>query len=114
MGLLRRSMELGLGAMILTKEAAEELFDELSSDAAGSDPQERRRLVDELVEKGQKLRAELTQTIRAEVDHAIERSGLVRRSDYEALAARVEALERGTQAPVAIDDAPEIESASDL
>lgn len=107
MSLLRKSMELGFGALLLTKEAAEELLNELG-DGSEAEEGERRRLLDELVAKGQRLRQELSDSVAAEVDAAIERSGLVRRRDYEALLARVEVLERRLMGSGVI------ESASDL
>lgn len=114
MSLLKRSLELGLGALLMTKEAAEELIDEL---AGQEDDEGKRKLLDELVEKGEKLRDQLGEAIRGEVDQAIERTGLVRRAEYEALLARVEALERHRPADESEAGAgvePRIVSASDL
>lgn len=106
MSLLRRSVELGLGALMLTREAVEELLGQPEDDVIEVD--QRRELAEELLAKGRQLREELSLTIRREVDEALARSGLVRRAEYEALEARVAALE----ARLAGD--PGIESASDL
>jgi len=106
MGLLKRSLELGLGAMLLTKEAAEELLDDLSGEGSDAGPKTRER-VKELLDRGQQLREELAESIRNEIDHALRRSGLARRSEIEALEQRLAVLEAKLNGPDAV-------SASDL
>ena len=91
-GLLKKSLELGLGAMLLTKEAAEELLDDLGHDGSAEEP-ETRQVVAEIVERGQQLRAELAESIRNEIDSALQRAGLARRSELAALEQRIVLLE---------------------
>jgi polyhydroxyalkanoate synthesis regulator phasin len=111
MGLLRRSLELGLGALMLTKEAADELLDEAAAEDDGGDSARAREIVAELRERGRKAREELAEGIRREVDAVLERGHLVRREEYDALLARVEALEaRLGMTPAK----PQFESAPDL
>jgi polyhydroxyalkanoate synthesis regulator phasin len=92
MGLLRRSVELGMGALLLTKETAEQLVRELVEDD-NRDPAQAETLSAELRGRAQALREEFTAAVREDLDHAIAAAGLVRRSDYDQLAARVAALE---------------------
>lgn len=106
MSLLRRSLELGLGAMLLTKEAAEELLEDLSGEQSDAGPRTR-KAVEDLLERGQELRAELAESIRHEVDQALQRAGLARRSELEALEQRLALLE------AKVDDSGAV-SASDL
>lgn len=85
MSLLREALELGLGALVLTKETAEEMLagaSEFTGDDTG-----------DLRAKGRRLADELTALIRREVDATASRGGFVRRDEHEALAARVAALE---------------------
>jgi len=92
MGLLRRSVELGLGALLLTKETAEQLVRELVEDD-DRDPEQAETMSEELRRRAQALREEFSAAVREDLDRAIEAAGLVKRSDYEQLAARVAALE---------------------
>ncbi len=92
MRLLKRSLELGLGAMLLTKEAAEELLEDLSGEGSDAGPRTR-QAVEDLLERGQELREELVASVRHEVDHALQRAGLARRSELDAIEQRLALLE---------------------
>ena len=108
MSLLRRSLELGLGALLLTKEAAEGLLDNLGGDDQAS--HEQRERAEELAARARRFLDELAESVRGEVERAIARAGMVRRDEYDALAARVRALEQrlgGGEAP-AFEPAPEL------
>lgn len=107
MGLLRRSLELGLGALLLTKEAAEDLLGPPVEGESPEDRERRRRTVDEIVARGQRFREELEESLREEVDAALARAGLVRREEFDRLAERVLELERRLAGG-------EFEAASDL
>jgi polyhydroxyalkanoate synthesis regulator phasin len=92
MGLLRKSVELGFGALLLTKEAAEDLYKELT-DEDGVEREKAHAMVDDLLARAGTWRDDVVKTLREEVNQAIQAAGLVPRSDYDALAARVQALE---------------------
>lgn len=90
MGLLQRGAELGLGALLLTRETAEELVrDLLGEDREESEPGP----VDRLRTRAESLRAEFAQTINDDLDRALAAAGLIRRAEFDRLAARVAALE---------------------
>ncbi|MBI2299141.1 MAG: hypothetical protein HYU66_09410 [Armatimonadetes bacterium] len=108
MSLLRRSLELGLGALLLSKEAAEDLFDNL---AAGEPEADRRARAKELAERARRWCDDLAASLRTEADSAVARAGLVRRAEYEALVARVAVLEAAAAGPPA---APAFEPAPEL
>jgi len=91
-GIIERSLELGLGALTLTKEKIEEMVEDL--DKLRDAPRERgRELVDRLLEKGREARQELREFIARETEQALAKANLAPRSELEALKARVEALE---------------------
>lgn len=93
MGLLRRSLELGAAAWLLTKEAADELIEDLTKDG-GMEREKADSLLADLRRRGQEVRDDIAESIRSEVDEATKRAGLVRKSELDALRTRVEALER--------------------
>ncbi len=108
MGLLRRSLELGLGALAVTKQAAEDLLHAWDGDS-GDDPEgERRQQLGALLTRARQFQGELAAAVRDEVSALLERSGWVRREEYEALRGRVDELER----KLAGD--PDIEVVADL
>lgn len=92
MGLFRKSIELGFGALLLTKDAAEELIHELTDDD-GLERERAREIVDDLARRAGALRDELAGAVRHEVDQAVNAAGLVRRAEFDKLAAKVAALE---------------------
>jgi len=108
MSILRRSLELGLGALAVTREHAEAWLDELAQREEVPAGAERDRLIDDLMERGRQFGEELSEAVRKEVAAALARSGLVRREEYETLLARVAELERR------VAGAPAIEPVADL
>lgn len=107
MDLLRRSLELGLGALMLTKEAAEDVLDELTDE---EDRAKTKQALDELLERGQKWRRELAEQLAGEVKKAVSQAGLVTREEHQQLQARVAELERA----LAEGQGPCAEAANDL
>ena len=91
MGLLKRSVELGLGALLLGKETAEEVVRELV--ASDHDSERAKAAGAELRERARAFADEVSAALRDDLDQAIAAAGLVRRSEYDQLAARVAALE---------------------
>jgi polyhydroxyalkanoate synthesis regulator phasin len=93
--LLDKSLEVGLGAIVLTKQSVSRLIDELV--AKGSlGREEAKRLVSQMLERGREGKAQVESLIAQAVERVVERADLVRRSDLDALATRVARLEGQT------------------
>jgi polyhydroxyalkanoate synthesis regulator phasin len=91
--LLDKSLEVGLGAVVLTKQSVSKLIDELV--AKGSlGREEARKVVAQMVERGREEKEQVENLITQTAEKVVERAGLARRADLEALAARVDRLER--------------------
>jgi len=91
--LLDKSLELGLGAIVLTKQSISKLIDELV--AKGSlGREEAKNLMAQMLERGREGKSHIDSMIAQAAEKVIERANLVRRGDLEALAARVDRLER--------------------
>lgn len=90
--LLSRSLELGLGAVVMTKESVQKMVDEMI--AKGSVPKEEgKHLVGEILEKGHQGRVELEGFLSNAVERALTATDLARRSDLHNLRVRVGELE---------------------
>lgn len=93
---LRRGALLGLGAISLTREMAQELATDL--EARGRiDRKSSRKFVQTLVARGERERADLRGRIRKEMDAAIKRAGLTSAPEVTRLAKRVAVLEGQTK-----------------
>lgn len=91
--LLDKSLEVGLGAIVLTKQSVSKLIDELV--AKGSlGREEAKKVVAQMLERGREERAQVESLMTQVAEKVIERAGLARRADLEALAARVDRIER--------------------
>jgi polyhydroxyalkanoate synthesis regulator phasin len=107
--IIERMVELGLGALALTKDQVEAVVKDLVK--SREVPEERgRELVDRLLERGKEVREEIVALIRKETTEMLHRANLVARSELESLEARVAALEAqvGRRGPVT-EAAPESE-----
>ncbi|MCC7493859.1 MAG: hypothetical protein IT204_16000 [Fimbriimonadaceae bacterium] len=93
MRLWRRCLEVGLGAAVLGKEAAEELLRGPESHGPERSAELQRRLTT-LLTDSRHLGADLLQATRGELERLLRRNGWVRREELESLAARVAELER--------------------
>lgn len=90
--IIERMVELGLGALALTKDQVEAVVKDLVK--SREVPEERgRELVDRLLERGKEVREEIVALIRKETTEMLHRANLVTRREMEALEARVAALE---------------------
>lgn len=99
--IIERMVELGLGALALTKDQVEAVVKDLVK--SREVPEERgRELVDRLLERGKEVREEIVALIRKETTEMLHRANLVTRREMEALEARVAALEAevGLRGPV--------------
>ncbi len=86
--LLKKSIMLGIGAISMTKEKAENLVREME-DRGEIKSHETKEFVDELVKKGEQERANFSEVVRKELQDM----GLATKSDIEALALRLKRVE---------------------
>ncbi|GAW91815.1 phasin family protein [Calderihabitans maritimus] len=93
---LRKGFLLGLGAMSLTREKAEQLVEDLVKKGQVS-TDEAKQFVEQLVERGREEREQLRGTVQSEVQKVRDELGLVTRKELEELEARVKALEERLQ-----------------
>jgi polyhydroxyalkanoate synthesis regulator phasin len=90
--LLRKMTLVGIGALSLTKEKAEQLAKELAEKGQAS-AEEARHFIQELMERGQKEREELRSRMASEIGRYRDEWDLARRSEVLDLQARVRRLE---------------------
>ena len=91
--LLDKSLEVGLGAIVLTKESIAKLIDELVAKGTLS-REEAKRILAQMIERGREERTQVENLITQIAEKVIARAGLARRADLEALSARVDQLEK--------------------
>lgn len=90
--MLDRVMELGLGAALLTREAAAKAVDDLVKKGSMS-KEDGRRILSDMVEKGKVQRERMEEVVAEVVDRVLTRSDLARRSQIDELERRVALLE---------------------
>jgi len=90
--MLEKTVELGLGAALLTKDAAGKLVEDLVKRGKIS-KEEGSKLVSEMVEKGKGQKAKSEQLIAESGERVLTKADLARRSSLEELERRVAALE---------------------
>ncbi len=82
----------GFGAMMLTKEKAEEIVGEMIQKGEMS-RDEARNVVDSLVEKGKKEENNMLDLVRNDVRKVMEDTGVPSRDEFEEIKKRLKALE---------------------
>jgi len=91
--LLAKSMELGLGAIVLTKQAAQKLVDDMV--AKGSVTKEQgKKVLDEMVERGHEQKEQVEGFVSQIVEKVLEKADLARGTELRSLAERLEHLEQ--------------------
>ncbi|HHT48437.1 MAG TPA: hypothetical protein GXZ98_04000 [Firmicutes bacterium] len=91
-GLLEKSLVLGLGTFSLTKEKAENFLRDLEERGEVT-ATEAKKLLNELLEKGEQEKNALQQTIQHSVGEIMKNLGYIRKEDYTSLEERVKELE---------------------
>jgi polyhydroxyalkanoate synthesis regulator phasin len=89
---LERVLEIGLGAALLTREAATKFVDDMVKRGSMT-REEGKHLFDEMMEKGKQQKQRMDELVAEMVERVLARSDLARRSQLEALEKRLEALE---------------------
>jgi len=91
--LFEKTVDLGLGAALLTKEAAAKLVDDLVKRGSMS-KDEGQKMLSEMLEKGKEQKAKMEGLVHQTVDKMLAQADLARQSSIEALERRVVELER--------------------
>jgi polyhydroxyalkanoate synthesis regulator phasin len=89
--LIKKGVFLGLGALTLTKEKAEELVDELIKKGEVS-KDERYNLMREILDKAKEQEENINKRISVEIGKAIEKWGIPSKKDFEELEKRIDKL----------------------
>jgi len=90
--LLARSIDLGLGALLLTKEAAQKAMDELISKGHVT-KDEGRDLLNRMLERGKEQKERLEQLVRENVAKALEKADLARGRELREARAQITDLQ---------------------
>jgi len=90
--LLEKTIELGLGAALLTKESASKLVDEMVKRGDVS-REEGKKLVSDMVEKGKGQKQKMEDFVVEIVERALGKADIARRSQVEELEKRIAELE---------------------
>ena len=83
----------GLGAVLLTKEKVEEIVGKLAKDAKLSN-EDKRRLIDELVETGERQWAEMDKTVTEFIRKSLDKMDVGSRKEIVELKERLNNLEK--------------------
>jgi polyhydroxyalkanoate synthesis regulator phasin len=114
--ILRKVVLVGIGALSLTKEKAEQLVKELA-DKGHVTTDEARTFVGELLERGQRERESIRKTVGEEIEGLRDKWGLVTKKDLNELLRRLAVIEEhllgkrpepGNTGPVG--EAPKVET----
>ena len=89
--LLEKTIEVGLGAALLTKESATKLVDELIQRGEVTKG-ESKKLIAEILDKGKQQKQRMEEFVGEVVQRAMDRADVARRSQIEELERRVDEL----------------------
>ncbi len=92
MDLMRKYFQVGLGAMALTKEKAEQIFSEAVKKGEVT-AAEAKQMIEDMLRKGEQQREEIQKTISNEIERFRHEFSWASKKDFEQLEARVAALE---------------------
>lgn len=107
--LLEKTVDLGLGAALLTKEAATKLVDDVVKKGSMS-KEDGQKLVSEMLEKGKEQKGRMEAFVRQTIERMLTQADLARQSAVDDLAQRVAELEEEVRQHRREEDTP---SASD-
>ncbi len=93
MSVLKDFVNLGLGALVMTKEKAEEVVSELVKKGEVGQ-EEGKELINELIEKGEKGKKEIEDKIEKMVKNVIEKLDLSAKKEIEELKSEIEKLKK--------------------
>lgn len=90
---LDKMMMAGLGALTMTREKAEELFDKYVSQGQAAKSEARSGFVKELLDSAEKTRGELEEMIRKQTRQVLEKMPLAKAEDITRLESKIDRLE---------------------
>ncbi|NPV89447.1 MAG: DUF1640 domain-containing protein [Firmicutes bacterium] len=88
---VRKAFYLGLGTMVVTKEKAEQIMDELVK-TGNLEKSEAAKMLDELVEKGQQQKAAITEAVKKEFAEFRTDMGIITRKEFSDLEASIQEI----------------------
>ena len=91
MSILKDLVNLGLGAVVMTKEKAEEVAKELVKKGEVSQD-EGKKLIDDLIKKGEESKKEIEDTIEKNVKNLIEKIDMPTRQEMNSLKSEIKQL----------------------
>ena len=91
--LLGKFLLSGLGVLVLTQEKIEQLLEELTK-KEGITEKESKKLLTEIIEKGEEKKREIEGKIREKVEIMLSQMNVATKDDIRKLEKRVEALEK--------------------
>lgn len=86
---VRKAFYLGLGTMVVTKEKAEQIIDELVK-TGNLEKGEAAKMLNELVEKGQQQKAAITEAVKKEFAEFRSDVGIITRREFNELEASIQ------------------------
>ena len=95
--LIKKTMLMGVGLAVMSKEKAEAMAREVA-DTAKLSSEKGQEFVDEVVGKSEKMRQDLEETVQRVVNENLKRTNLPTRDDIAQLRARIDELERNLAA----------------
>lgn len=96
MSMMKKAVYFGIGALCLTREKAEKFFTDMEAKGEIT-KDEAQQFVDDVMKRGEEGQKELRKMIRQEVDEIKKEMPLVTKTDFEALEARLKAIEEKLQ-----------------
>ena len=93
MSVLKDVVNLGLGALVMTKEKAEEVVNELVKKGEVGQ-EEGKELINELIEKGEKGKKEIEDQIEKTVKRVVEKLDISAKKEVEELKFEIEELKK--------------------
>lgn len=96
MSIFKDAFYLGLGAMSMTKEKAEKFYEEMM-EKGEMNREEVKKFVEEAMKRGEEERKEMRNLVRDEMNDMRKDFSFVKKSEVEALEARIKELEEKLQ-----------------
>lgn len=93
MSVLKDLVNLGLGALVITKEKAEEVVNELVKKGEVGQ-EEGKELISKLIEKGEKSKKEIENQIEKTVRNVVEKLDISTKKEIEELKSEIEELKK--------------------
>ena len=90
---LDKLMMAGLGALTMTRERAEEVFDKYVSQGQAAKAEAKTGFVKELLDSAERTRTELEEIVRKQTEQVLDKMSLVKQEDIVRLESKIDRLE---------------------